>query len=722
MGLSFSPDTAQQIMEDLFRDIDEVDCYIDDVGVFNNSWNEHLQTLERVLQRLQDNNFVCNPLKCDWGVKETDWLGYWLTPTGLRPWKKKIAPILGLARPKTPKELRSFIGAVTFYRDMFPHRSHILAPLTAQSGRKKTIEWTEECQRAFDQIKAMLAKDAFTRYPDHNKPFHIYCDASDKQLGAVIMQDGAPVAYYSRKLNKAQRNYTVGEKEMLSIVETLKEYRTMLYGSQQIHIYTDHRNNTFSTMSNQRVMRWRMFLEDYNPTFHYVKGEENALADALSRLTIDTLETSSYDIEQVIDQTDPLNAFYSMAIDDNDLFDCFVHLPDAEGVPFQMDYQTIANAQAGDALLQQRLQEQPQRYARQMLAPGTEVVCYMPEGNVPWKICLPDAILDNAVRWYHLALSHLGSRRLHDTISKHFYHQRLRNKVEDLVEKCDTCQRLKAVGRGYGELAPREAEIHPWRTIAVDLIGPWTLKVGNMEEKFMALTAIDTVTNLVELVRIDNKSSAHVAMHLENCWFSRYPLPLRCIYDQGTEFIGWPFQSLLQRHGVQSVPTSVKNPQANAICERMHQAVGNALRVFTSQHPPQNIETAKQLVDMALSNAMYATRAAVHGSLQATPGSLAFGRDMILDIPLIADFRALQEQRQLLIDQRLVEANRKRFSHDYQVGDQVLKLAYKPSKLQSRTEGPYRIETVHQNGTLTIRLNPTMLERLSIRRVKPYRS
>jgi hypothetical protein len=126
---------------------------------------------------------------------------------------------------------------------------------------------------------------------------------------------------------------------------------------------------------------------------------------------------------------------------------------------------------------------------------------------------------------------------------------------------------------------------------------------------------------------------------------------------------------------------------------------------------------------MALSNAIYATRAAVHGSLQATPGSLAFGRDMILDIPLIADFRALQEQRQLLIDQRLIEANRKRFSHDYRVGDQVLKLAYKPSKwLQSCTEGPYRIETVHQNGTLTIRLNPTTLERLSIRRVKPYRS
>ena len=115
---------------------------------------------------------------------------------------------------------------------MFPRRSHVLAPLTAQlSGpKKRKLNWTPECQQAFDTVKAALSKDAFLAYPDHNKAFHVYCDASDYQLGAAIFQDGKPVAYYFRKLNSAQRNYTVGEKEILSIVETLKEYRTMLYG------------------------------------------------------------------------------------------------------------------------------------------------------------------------------------------------------------------------------------------------------------------------------------------------------------------------------------------------------------------------------------------------------------------------------------------------------------------------------------------------------------
>jgi RNase H-like domain found in reverse transcriptase len=94
-------------------------------------------------------------------------------------------------------------------------------------------------------MKAVMAKDAFLRYPDHNKPFHIYCDASDLQLGAVIMQENAPIPFYSCKLNNAQKNYTVGEKELLYAVATLKEYQTMLYGCPNIYVYTDHKNNTF---------------------------------------------------------------------------------------------------------------------------------------------------------------------------------------------------------------------------------------------------------------------------------------------------------------------------------------------------------------------------------------------------------------------------------------------------------------------------------------------
>ena len=152
----------------------------------------------------------------------------------------------------------------------------------------------------------------------------------------------------------------------------------------------------------------------------------------------------------------------------------------------------------------------------------------------------------------------------------------------------------------------------------------------------------------------------------------------------------------------------------------MHQTVGNSLRAMVAMNPPDGINTANQLVDSALANCMFATRTALHGSIKASPGSLAFGRDMILDIPVISDWLFIQQRRQQLIDERLIAANRKRFSYDYQPGQEVLKLAYKPDKLEPRATGPYPIEAVHTNGTLTIRKDPHTVERLSIRRVKPY--
>jgi RNase H-like domain found in reverse transcriptase len=187
-----------------------------------------------------------------------------------------------------------------------------------------------------------------------------------------------------RKLNPAQRNYTTGEKELLSIVATLNEYRTMLYGCRELHVHTDHKNLTFNNLQTQRVLRWRLFIEEFGPQFHYVKGSDNPVADALSRLSFSERQNSNINIypenpRDVIRPRgslaapvlDSLASFYTMVTDDPDLLDCFVHLPDQQDVPFQMDYQTIAQAQAQDNELLQQLQTQPynmqQRFWHQTL-------------------------------------------------------------------------------------------------------------------------------------------------------------------------------------------------------------------------------------------------------------------------------------------------------------------------------------------------------------------
>jgi hypothetical protein len=205
---------------------------------------------------------------------------------------------------------------------------------------------------------------------------------------------------------------------------------------------------------------------------------------------------------------------------------------------------------------------------------------------------------------------------------------------------------------------------------AVDLIGPW---VCNKPYEFNALTVIDTVFNLVEQLE---SMSKHLHTWQENTpqvWLSRYPWPEHCLHNNGGEFVGSEFQFFLRGCRIKDALTSSKNAQANAVCERMHQTVGNVLQTLLHSEPPQDVTRAKAFIEKALSIATHDMRSSIHTTLGSNRNSPVFNRDMFLNIPLIADWHTITQKHEHLINKNLMCENHKQKCYDYVPNQKVLK-------------------------------------------------
>ena len=293
-----APSIFQATMDKIWAGIDNVFFYVDDVLIPSKTREEHTDVLQKVFHRLEKYNVKLNAAKCQFYKPELKYLGYVLCSEGVRPVQSKIDAVRCAPRPQNVTELKSFLGMVNFYGKFVPKLSEELHPLYAILNKNPDFIWSEECKRAFDFAKNVVTGDRVLVHFDPEKPVIVSVDASPYGLGAVLshkMEDGSerPIAYASRTLSKAEKNYAQIVKEGLAIIFGMKKFHLYLYG-RPFELITDHQPLTrifgpkagIPTLAAARMQRWALLLSGYQYDVRYRSSNKNANADLLSRLPL----------------------------------------------------------------------------------------------------------------------------------------------------------------------------------------------------------------------------------------------------------------------------------------------------------------------------------------------------------------------------------------------------------------------------------------------------
>ncbi|XP_071491677.1 uncharacterized protein [Diadema antillarum] len=290
-GMVNAPAVFTRMMRKLLAGLPHVVHYIDDVLVYSKTWEEHVDDLRRVFQRLREAHLTARPSKCHLGCRSVEFLGHIVEGGRVKPTPEKLAKVKSMSRPTTKREVRSLLGLVGYYRKFIPNMAAIAAPLTdlTKKNQPEKVRWGEVQEHAFQTLQDRLCKYPILRLPNRDEEYVVRTDASDIGIGAVLMQkqdsDLFPVSYASRKLLDRERKYAIVERECLALAWAVKKFSYYLYG-RKFTYQTDHYPLAYLSKAqhkNARVLRWALALQAYDYRVQVIKGSENVGADYLSR-------------------------------------------------------------------------------------------------------------------------------------------------------------------------------------------------------------------------------------------------------------------------------------------------------------------------------------------------------------------------------------------------------------------------------------------------------
>ena len=293
-GLTQVPAYFQELMTGILKDFPFAIAYLDNIIIFSKTSQEHLSHIHMVFEKLKSANLSMKKSKCSFFSKVIQYLGHILSATGIQPLPSKMHAIQHMNLPTMPKQIRAFLGLVGYYRKFIKGFAKIAKPLTLLTRQQVKFIWTAEHQEAFMLLKEAIVQAPILHYPNPNKTYIVYTDASDDAFGAQLSQehDGTefPVAFLSHTFSKTQRKWSTTEQETFGVYYTITKWNYYLQGA-NIILQNDHKalaQFLNGKNANNKVNRWSLELTIYNITFEWISGARNKAADCLSRLVSPT--------------------------------------------------------------------------------------------------------------------------------------------------------------------------------------------------------------------------------------------------------------------------------------------------------------------------------------------------------------------------------------------------------------------------------------------------
>ena len=588
-GLRNSSQTFQRFMNEVCRGLSFVFVYIDDILIASQSSEDHKLHLNILFDRLSEYGVSIKPSKCLFGVETLEFLGHKITSHGILPSTERVKVIQDFPTPDSVKKTQRFLGMVNYYHRFIPDLAKTVAPLynyltdfqKIPRSQKATFNLPDTCLESFNNAKSALAEAALLIHPAEKAEISIATDASTVSVGAVLQQyvsgQWQPLAFFSKKLSTTESKYSAFDRELLAIYLAIKHFRFFVEGRDFV-IFTDHEPLTNALLSktdrSPRQSRHLDFISQFTSAIHYVKGIDNTVADALSRLD----ECSAIDNSEI-------------------------------------DLPTLSRMQKEDlelkTLLEDKARPKGSKFElRELSFIDHKLFC---DVSIPGKIrpYLPEPSRLTIFRKLH-SLSHPGSKASRKLIAARYFWPSMNQDVGKWAKNCIPCQKSKVHRHTKSPIGKFDLPTCRFEHIHLDLVGPLPPSNGNI----YLMTIVDRFSRWPEAFPIPDMTAETVAKVFVSNYVARFGIPLRITSDQGTQFLSHLFRELSNLIGSHNINTTTYNPKANGLVERFHRTLKASLKAR------ENTVHWSQEIPLVL----LGIRTAVKEDLKCSPAEMIYGQ------------------------------------------------------------------------------------------------